>query len=52
MENMEAQGERSVIVGRDIINSIIVTGDHNKFFISSRIPRQLAAGMNNFPDNR
>lgn len=31
--NSEAQGERSVVVGRDAINSLIVTGDCNKIFI-------------------
>ncbi len=32
MGNLEAKGERSVVVGRDVINSIIVTGDHNSIF--------------------
>jgi AAA-like domain len=31
---------------------LITRGDNVMKFISSRIPRQLAAGMNNFPDNR
>jgi hypothetical protein len=31
-ERLEAQGSRSVVVGRDVINSIIVTGDHNQGF--------------------
>jgi hypothetical protein len=30
---VQAQGDRSVVVGRDVINSIINTGDHNRFFI-------------------
>jgi molybdopterin-biosynthesis enzyme MoeA-like protein len=33
MGNLEAQGVRSVVVGRDVINSIIITGDHNKVFV-------------------
>jgi hypothetical protein len=32
-EQFRPPGDRSVIVGRDVINSIIVTGDHNRFFI-------------------
>jgi hypothetical protein len=31
-KRLKAQGERSVVVGRDVINSIIVTGDHNQVF--------------------
>jgi hypothetical protein len=30
---LEAKGKRSVVVGRDVINSIINTGDHNRFFV-------------------
>jgi len=29
----KAQNNRSVVVGRDVINSIIVTGDHNRVFV-------------------
>ena len=30
---LEVQGDRSVVVGRDAICSIINTGDHNQFFV-------------------
>ena len=32
-DQISTQGDRSVVVGRDVINSIINTGDHNQFFI-------------------
>jgi hypothetical protein len=30
--NTTAPAERSVVIGRDIINRIIITGDHNQVF--------------------
>ena len=30
--DFKAQADRGAYVGRDVINSIIITGDHNKFF--------------------
>ncbi len=32
-EQFDAQGERNIITGHDVINSIINTGDHTRFFI-------------------
>ena len=31
-ERLAAQGDRSVVVGREVVNGIISTGDHNVFF--------------------
>ena len=31
-DQVDARGDRSVVVRRDVINSIINTGDHNQFF--------------------
>jgi hypothetical protein len=32
-DQVDAQGDRSVVVGRDVIKGIINAGDHNQFFI-------------------
>lgn len=37
IQSAKASGERSVVVGRDVINSIINTGDHNRFFIGDYV---------------
>ena len=29
----DASGERSIVVGRDVIRSILITGDHNRVFV-------------------